>query len=90
MVTISELQIERSVKRCQKRTMEIDFQEFSRTEPNRFLTHVIVPRPFAWAATLLESGALNTASFSFFNVFGSDLAFVASGIGNFAYLRYAG
>ena len=70
--------------------MEIDFREISLTEPYRFLTNVIVPQPIAWVATLLESGALNTPPFSFFNVFWSDPAFVASGIGNFAYLRYAG
>ena len=57
--------------------MEIDFEEISRTERYRFLTHVVVPRPIAWVTTLSEGGALNAAPFSFFNVFGSDPAFVA-------------
>ncbi len=82
MVTIPELQIERSLERRLKRTMEIDFEEISRTERYRFLTHVVVPRPIAWVTTLSENGVLNAAPFSFFNVFGSDPAFVALGIGN--------
>ena len=43
---------------------------------------MVVPRPIAWVTTLSEGGALNAAPFSFFNVFGSDPAFVALGIGN--------
>jgi flavin reductase (DIM6/NTAB) family NADH-FMN oxidoreductase RutF len=62
--------------------MEIDFEEISRLERYRFLTHVVVPRPIAWVSTLSESGVLNAAPFSFFNVFGSDPAFVALGIGD--------
>ena len=62
--------------------MEIDFEEISRTERYRFLTHVVVPRPIAWVTTLSDSGVVNAAPFSFFNVFGSDPAFVALGIGN--------
>jgi len=62
--------------------MEIDFEEISRIERYRFLTHVVVPRPIAWVTTLSDSGVVNAAPFSFFNVFGSDPAFVALGIGN--------
>ena len=62
--------------------MEIDFEKISRTERYRFLTHVVVPRPIAWVTTLSEGGVVNAAPFSFFNVFGSDPAFVALGIGN--------
>ena len=62
--------------------MEIDFDENSWTERYRFLTHVVVPRPMAWVTTLSDSGVVNAAPFSFFNVFGSDPAFVGLGIGN--------
>lgn len=62
--------------------MEIDFEKIARPERYRFLTHVVVPRPIAWVTTLSESGVVNAAPFSFFNVFGSDPAFVALGIGD--------
>ena len=62
--------------------MEIDFDEISRTKRYRFLTHVVVRRPMAWVTTLSDSGVVNAAPFSFFNVFGSDPAFVGLGIGN--------
>lgn len=62
--------------------MEIDFEEISRLERYRFLTHVVVPRPIAWVTTLSVNGIVNAAPFSFFNVFGSDPALVALGIGD--------
>ena len=62
--------------------MEIDFEKISRTERYKFLTHVVVPRPIAWVTTVSDSGVVNAAPFSFFNVFGSDPAFVALGIGD--------
>lgn len=61
--------------------MEVDFGSVTQGERYQFLTHVIVPRPIAWVTTLNEDGSVNAAPFSFFNVFGSDPAMVALGIG---------
>ncbi len=61
--------------------MEIDFKSVAPSERYQFLTHVVVPRPIAWVTTVNEAGEVNAAPFSFFNVFGSDPAIVALGIG---------
>lgn len=62
--------------------MEIDFESITSLERYTFLTYVVVPRPIAWITTLSEDGQVNAAPFSFFNVFGSNPAMVALGIGN--------
>ncbi len=45
----------------------------------RLLTGLVVPRPVAWIATLNESGSVNLAPYSFFNVLGNDPPIVAFG-----------
>ncbi|MFL3658375.1 MAG: flavin reductase family protein [Opitutales bacterium] len=62
--------------------MEIDFEAISSSERYSFLTQLVVPRPIAWVTTVNEAGEVNAAPFSFFNVFGSNPAMVALGIGN--------
>ncbi|MBC2607379.1 flavin reductase family protein [Pelagicoccus albus] len=62
--------------------MEIDLPKLLPQERYKFLTSVIVPRPIAWVTTLSESGVVNAAPFSFFNVFGSKPPLVILGIGN--------
>src|SRR5690349_10041071 len=51
-------------------------------ERYRLLLATVLPRPIAWVTTQDRSGAVNAAPFSFFNVFGSDPATVAIGIGS--------
>ncbi len=62
--------------------MEIDLPNLAPTERYQFLTSVVVPRPIAWVTTLSETGVVNAAPFSFFNVFGSKPPLVVLGIGN--------
>lgn len=62
--------------------ISIDFETISPTERYQFLTSVVVPRPIAWVTTLDNTGSVNAAPFSFFNVFGSNPAIVALGIGH--------
>lgn len=61
--------------------MEIDFESVTPGERYQFLTHAVVPRPIAWVTTISSKGEVNAAPFSFFNVFGSNPAVVALGIG---------
>ncbi len=61
--------------------MEIDFESVTAIERYQFLTHTVVPRPIAWVTTVNSKGKVNAAPFSFFNVFGSNPAVVALGIG---------
>ncbi len=61
--------------------MEIDFESVTPGERYQFLTHAVVPRPIAWVTTVNSQGKVNAAPFSFFNVFGSNPAVVALGIG---------
>lgn len=61
--------------------MEIDFESVTSLERYQFLTHAVVPRPIAWVTTINSAGEVNAAPFSFFNVFGSNPAVVALGIG---------
>jgi flavin reductase (DIM6/NTAB) family NADH-FMN oxidoreductase RutF len=59
--------------------------DFAVTEPMqryKLLLAAVLPRPIAWVTTWDISGAINTAPFSFFNVFGSDPATVGLGIGS--------
>lgn len=62
--------------------MDFDFAQLAPSERYRLLTALIVPRPIAWVTTLDAEGCVNAAPFSFFNVFGSDPAVVAIGVGN--------
>lgn len=62
--------------------MEIDLPNLAPTDRYKFLTSVVVPRPIAWVTTLSDSGIVNAAPFSFFNVFGSKPPLVVLGIGN--------
>ena len=48
----------------------------------RILASLVTPRPIAWVSTQDREGKLNTAPFSFFNVFGSNPPIVAFAPGN--------
>jgi len=62
--------------------MEIDLPNLSPADRYKFLTSVVVPRPIAWVTSTSESGIVNAAPFSFFNVFGSKPPLVILSVGN--------
>src|SRR5205085_5697686 len=62
----------RSYPPIQDRFMEYATVDLSPRERYKILTSFVLPRPIAWVTTLAESGAVNAAPFSFFNVLGED------------------
>jgi hypothetical protein len=50
----------------------ISFRDLDPHDRYKLLCGVVVPRPIALVTTLDESGAVNAAPFSFFNVFSED------------------
>ena len=62
--------------------MEFDLLSRHAGEAYKLLTAVVVPRPIAWVATSSNSGVLNAAPFSSFNLLGSDPPLIALGIGD--------
>jgi flavin reductase (DIM6/NTAB) family NADH-FMN oxidoreductase RutF len=52
--------------------MEYATADLSPRERYKILTSFVLPRPIAWVTTLAESGVVNAAPFSFFNVLGED------------------
>ncbi len=58
-----------------------DLSALSGGEAYRVLSSLVVPRPIAWVMTRdVESGVVNVAPFSFFNLVGSDPPTVALGV----------
>src|SRR3981189_3315131 len=58
----------------------ISFRELDPRDRYKLLCGVVVPRPIALVTTLDESGKVNAAPFSFFNVFSEDPQFVVLGL----------
>ncbi|WP_322922382.1 flavin reductase family protein [Paenibacillus campi] len=50
----------------------IDPQTISTLQNYKLVTGSVVPRPIAWVSTLTESGVINVAPFSYFNIVASD------------------
>lgn len=61
---------------------EFDFRGKDLSNAYHILTTLVTPRPIALISTVGESGVVNVAPFSFFNVFGSKPPLVAVSIGN--------
>lgn len=57
--------------------MEFDLNGEHAKFTYRLLAGVVVPRPIAWVTTIDESGSVNAAPFSFFNVMGTSPPIVA-------------
>ncbi|MBC8141078.1 MAG: flavin reductase family protein [Armatimonadetes bacterium] len=57
-----------------------DLSELSAGEPYKLLASLVVPRPIAWVSTVADTGVVNIAPYSFFNLLGSDPPIVALGI----------
>jgi flavin reductase (DIM6/NTAB) family NADH-FMN oxidoreductase RutF len=62
--------------------MEIDFADLKASQRYKVLSSLVIPRPIAWVTTLDSEGRVNTAPFSFFNVFGANPPLVAFAPGN--------
>lgn len=52
--------------------MEIDLEKLSAYERYKLMASLIVPRPIALITTLSETGVINAAPFSMFNMVGED------------------
>ena len=52
--------------------MEYAATDLSPRERYKILTSFVLPRPIAWVTSLGETGVVNAAPFSFFNVLGED------------------
>lgn len=53
--------------------MEIDFDAITEYQRYKLMASLIVPRPIALITTLSETGVVNAAPFSMFNMLGEDL-----------------
>lgn len=60
---------------------EFDLAALNPGEPYKILSSLVVPRPIAWVVTRdAETGTVNVAPFSFFNLVGSNPPTVALGV----------
>ncbi|MBC8134579.1 MAG: flavin reductase family protein [Fibrella sp.] len=60
---------------------EFDIATLNPGEPYKILSSLVVPRPIAWVVTQdIETGTVNVAPFSFFNLVGSDPPTIALGV----------
>jgi len=60
--------------------MIYDMETLEAQNRYKILTATVTPRPIAWITTLSESGVINAAPFSFFNVMGHEPPTVAIGL----------
>jgi flavin reductase (DIM6/NTAB) family NADH-FMN oxidoreductase RutF len=61
--------------------MIIDFEKLTSREIYKTMIQMVIPRPIAWVISPNESGSLNLAPFSYFNVISSDPPLVSISIG---------
>jgi flavin reductase (DIM6/NTAB) family NADH-FMN oxidoreductase RutF len=61
-------------------TVAFDFTTTPRGDRYKLLTGIVVPRPIALVTTVSRGGVVNTAPYSFFNVFSEDPPTVVIGI----------
>jgi flavin reductase (DIM6/NTAB) family NADH-FMN oxidoreductase RutF len=52
--------------------MDIDFDSITEYQRYKLMASLIVPRPIALITTLSETGVVNAAPFSMFNMLGED------------------
>lgn len=60
--------------------MIFDLSQLSPRNSYKLLASTIVPRPIAWVVSLNESGDINAAPFSFFNLFCDDPPLICLGV----------
>jgi len=61
------------------RALEVGPQDWQGPAFYQLLTALVVPRPIGWISTISQSGVRNLAPYSYFNLMGSDPAYVAFG-----------
>jgi flavin reductase (DIM6/NTAB) family NADH-FMN oxidoreductase RutF len=61
--------------------MKFEFDKLSEDQRYKLMLATVLPRPIAWVTSLDSKGLVNAAPFSFFNVFGTEPATVALGVG---------
>jgi flavin reductase (DIM6/NTAB) family NADH-FMN oxidoreductase RutF len=59
--------------------LEIGPEDWQGTAFYQLLTALVVPRPIGWISTISAGGVRNIAPYSYFNLMGSDPAYVAFG-----------
>jgi len=59
--------------------MELDPTELTHQQLYKLLAALVIPRPIAWVTTLNESGTVNAAPYSFFNVLSDEPPIMAFG-----------
>lgn len=52
--------------------MQIEISKIPVTEAYQWMVSLVAPRPIAWVTSLSQTGSVNLAPFSFFNVFGAN------------------
>ena len=52
--------------------MQVKVADISVLEVYQWMVSLVTPRPIAWVTTLSQTGVVNLAPFSFFNVFGAN------------------
>jgi flavin reductase (DIM6/NTAB) family NADH-FMN oxidoreductase RutF len=60
--------------------MIFDMETLSAQDRYKILTSTVTPRPIAWVTTLSETGVVNAAPYSFFNVMGHEPPTVVIGV----------
>jgi flavin reductase (DIM6/NTAB) family NADH-FMN oxidoreductase RutF len=60
--------------------MLFDMETLAPQDRYKILTATVTPRPIAWVTTLSESGVVNAAPYSFFNVMGHEPPTIALGV----------
>lgn len=61
------------------RPLEIDVADWEARDRYFLLTALVIPRPIGWISTVSAAGTRNLAPYSFFNLMGSNPAYVAIG-----------
>ena len=61
------------------RGLEISPGDWPHRDLYHVLTALVIPRPIGWISTISASGTRNVAPYSYFNLMGSDPAYVAFG-----------
>ena len=62
-------------------SMQLTLSELKPIQRYHLLSSIVVPRPIAWVTTVNESGSVNAAPFSYFQLMGEDPALAVLGIG---------
>src|SRR4030081_419980 len=62
-----------------ERPLEVGPEDFGQRDFYLLMTALVIPRPIGWISTISAAGVRNLAPYSYFNLMGSDPAYVAFG-----------